>query len=67
MLIWNFDADSSVPAILIYGPSGRFGTPLGYVSRDLVSGIYYLTEDCNKALTNGQLYSGDLTNPVSSY
>ncbi|KAG8924240.1 hypothetical protein FRC00_005324 [Tulasnella sp. 408] len=61
------DADSSVPAILVYGPNGRSGAPLGFVSRDLTSGIYSFTTDCNKALKNGNLYAGDLTNPVSTY
>ncbi|KAG9044359.1 hypothetical protein FS837_008268 [Tulasnella sp. UAMH 9824] len=55
-----------VPAILVYGPNGRSGAPLGYMSRDLTSGIYSFTTDCTKALTNGQLYAGDLTNPAQT-
>ncbi|KAG8919839.1 hypothetical protein FRC01_001072 [Tulasnella sp. 417] len=56
----------SVPAVVAHGPNGRSGTPLGYLSQDLLewNGGYYFTTDCSKAMVNGQLSSGALTNPA---
>ncbi|KAG8926729.1 hypothetical protein FRC01_008445, partial [Tulasnella sp. 417] len=53
-----------VPAILVYGPNGRSGDPLGYVSKGYVGGQYYFTTDCNQAMKDAKLVSGDLTNPA---
>ncbi|KAG9044363.1 hypothetical protein FS837_008272 [Tulasnella sp. UAMH 9824] len=52
-------------AILVYGPTGRSGEPLGYISKSLNAfGDYYFTTDCTAAMLNPQLYSGALTNPA---
>lgn len=53
-----------VPAILVYGPDGRTGSPLGYVSRSYTSKMYYFTTDCNEAMVDAELFAGDLTNPA---
>lgn len=51
--------------ILVYGPNGRSGQPLGYISKSLNTfGDYYFTTDCTAAMLNPQLYSGALTNPA---
>lgn len=53
------------PTILVYGPNGRSGNPLGYISKGFNSRkMYYFTTDCNQAMVNGQLSAGDLTNPA---
>ncbi|KAG8895987.1 hypothetical protein FRC00_006656 [Tulasnella sp. 408] len=52
-------------AILVYGPNGRSGEPLGYISKSLNGfGDYYFTTDCTAAMLNPQLFSGALTNPA---
>lgn len=52
-------------AILVYGPNGRSGEPLGYISKSLNAfGDYSFNTDCMVAMVNPQLFSGALTNPA---
>ncbi|KAG9025055.1 hypothetical protein FS837_005100 [Tulasnella sp. UAMH 9824] len=54
-----------VPAILVYGPNGRSGNPLGFLSKGFNGRkTYYFTTDCNQAMANAQFNAGDLTNPA---
>ncbi|KIO22608.1 hypothetical protein M407DRAFT_27865 [Tulasnella calospora MUT 4182] len=56
----------TLPAILVYDANGRSGNLLGYLSQSMTGNFYSITTDCKQALKNGQLFAGDLTNPVSS-
>ncbi|KIO22606.1 hypothetical protein M407DRAFT_245103 [Tulasnella calospora MUT 4182] len=54
-----------VPAVLVYGPEGRSGSPLGYLSQGYNGeNKYYITTDCKEAMVNAQLFAGDLKNPA---
>ncbi|KAG8902830.1 hypothetical protein FRC01_009460 [Tulasnella sp. 417] len=56
---------TSGAAILVYGPNGRSGEPLGYISKNFnFFGDYYFTTDCTVAMNNPKLFSGALTNPA---